>query len=755
MKMNVLLVENLFENEEAYLTAALERLRKQLTEQGIGIIRSESLTDADSVVNSNASIDCVLLTRTLDTTAQTTDKVIPLLDKLYERQPGVPVFLLSDRGKISKELSLDLMNKISEFAWILEDSAEFIAGRIITAINHYKQGILPPLVSELMKYYETYEYSWAVPGHQGGVGFTKTPSGRAYHDFFGANLFRTDLGVERSKLGSLLDHTGAFKDAEKNISRIFGSDMSYSGVVGTSGSNRSIMQACIREGARVIIDRNCHKSIEQGMILTGARPVYMIPTRNQYGIIGPVGKETMRRAVSQRLPENLQMQNDDTGPVYGVLTNCTYDGICYNAEEVEKIMDLPYLHFDEAWYGYARFNPIYDKYYAMRGNPADSKNRRQTIFATHSSHKMLNALSQGSYIHIRNGDYPLDAARFNQAYMMHTTTSPLYAIAASNDIAAQMMDGKCGNSLTQEMINEAVDFRQTLARLNALFASKGEWFFKPWNAEKIQGKLFEDIDAHALATDQSYWMLKHEDTWHGFKGLDDNWVMLDPVKVSILTPGVKSDGSIDNTGVPAALVNAWLVYHGIIPTRTTDFQIMFLFSMGVTKGKWGTLLETLLSFKSHYDANTSLDRVLPELGEKYGAIGLRDLGTEMFNFLKTRNLGAILNEAYETLPEQAMTPREAYQKLIESFTPARTLDIETVGLEELSDRITASAILPYPPGIPMIISGERFGKQDSAHIRYLSALEEWDNTFPGFEHETAGVQVKDGKYQVLVIREEA
>lgn len=451
--MEILLVEKLFEHEEKYVAAAINRLKEELTQQKIKVISSESLEDAYSILNSNIAIDSLLLTNTLDKTQKRNKEndLIYLLDKLQKRQAGVPVFLLSDRGKINEKFSVNLMSRINELMWILEDSTEFITGRIVAGIVRYQKGLLPPLVSALKKYDEIYEYSWAAPGHQGGVGFKKTPSGRKYYNFFGTNLFRTDIEIERSSLGSLLDHTGAFKDAENNIARIFGAEISYSRVVGTSGSNRSIMQACIKEGEKVIIDRNCHKSIEQGMILTGANPIYMIPNRNQYGIIGPVSKKEMQTAISQKKIENSHMQNNnDTKPVYGVLTNCTYDGICYNAEEVEKLMILPYLHFDEAWYGYARFNPIYKKHYAMRDNPKDSaENRQQTIFSTHSSHKMLNALSQASYIHIRNSKkYPLNTSKFNQAYMMHTTTSPLYPLAASNDIAANMMDGNCGFSLT-------------------------------------------------------------------------------------------------------------------------------------------------------------------------------------------------------------------------------------------------------------------------------------------------------------------
>ena len=333
------------------------------------------------------------------------------------------------------------------------------------------------------------EHSWSAPGHQGGIAFTKHPAGRAFFDFLGENVFRIDMGIERGALGSLLDHTGPVAESERYAARVFGAHRSYSGVVGTSGSNRSIMQACMKEDDLVVLDRNCHKSIEQGLMLTGARPVYMVPTRNRYGIIGPIPPSEMDpktiRAKAQA--GSLTKEIADQKPVYAVITNCTYDGLCYNAVRAQALLETSCdrIHFDEAWYGYARFNPMYNDHFAMRGDPA--AHRGPTVFATHSTHKLLAALSQASYIHVRDGKGAIDHHRFNQAYMMHTTTSPLYAIVASNDITVGD-DGRqaADRSLTQEVIEEAVDFRQVVGRLWRTFADKKDWFFKPWNVETVK-----------------------------------------------------------------------------------------------------------------------------------------------------------------------------------------------------------------------------------------------------------------------------
>ena len=746
----VLIVGDRFSDSSCVMERAIGRLIDALEEKNISSITAEDAEEALPLAATNMDIDAFLVA----TDMKGEPKVRALLNKIKERQGLVPVFLMADRAKTSQKLSPELMKLANEFVWIFEDSPLFIAGRVEGAIRRYRNLLLPPLMKAIWEYNEeNHEYSWAAPGHQGGIGFTKSPEGKKFYDFYGENLFRTDTGIERTSIGSLLDHEGAFGKSEKYAARVFGADESYSVVVGTSGSNRTIIQATVAEGELTVCDRNCHKSIEQGLILTGGVPVYMVPTRNRYGIIGPIPRSEMTPEAIAAKIKACPLPNRGGKPAYSVVTNCTYDGLCYNAAKVEEELakSNDRIHFDEAWYGYARFNPIYADHYAMRGDPR--RHKGATVFATHSTHKLLNALSQASYIHVRNGRRAVDFDRFNQAYMMHATTSPLYAICASNDISCAMMD-RSGESLTREVIEEAVDFRQAMARLYRDFRKAGSWFFQPWNAPVVKnyktGVEYEFADAprELLIHEQRNWRMNPGDVWHGFEGLEDNWVMLDPVKVSILGPGMGDDGAMLAHGVPAALVSAYIYQEGIVPTRTTDFQLMFLFSMGITKGKWGTLVNRLLNFKEFYDRNTPVSEVLPGLvhdhPDVYGNIGIHELSDRIFEYLKVENPGALLNEAFAKLPKQEMTPRAAYEKIVRG-------EVEFVPSDRLHGRITANSIIPYPPGIPMLMSGENFGGKSSPQIRYLESLEKWDREFPGFEHETEGAKVIDGKYNVLCI----
>jgi len=653
-------------------------------------------------------------------------------------------------------MTIEIAEMVDEFVLLLEDTADFVAGRVMAAIERYRAQLLPPYARALALYSQLREHSWSAPGHQGGIAFTKLPAGRAFFDFLGENVFRIDMGIERGALGSLLDHTGVVAESEKYAARVFGAHRSYSGVVGTSGSNRSIMQACMKADDLIVCDRNCHKSIEQGLMLTGARPVYMVPTRNRYGIIGPIPPSEMDPKTIQAKAKASPLTKRVAGrkPVYAVVTNSTYDGLCYNSARVEALLEKSSdrIHMDEAWYGYARFNPMYENYFAMRGDPAAHKG--PTVFATHSTHKLLAAFSQASYIHVRDGRGAIDHHRFNQAYMMHTSTSPLYAIVASNDITSAMMEGSGGLSLTQEVIDEAVDFRQAVGRVRREFGKKKDWFFKPWNVETVSGPggrkvAFEDAPAELLTRSQAPWILRPGDKWHGFEDIADEWCMLDPVKVSILSPGMGEDGKLEKSGVPAALVNAWFNRFGIVPTRVTDFQVMFLFSIGVTKGKWGTLLTNLLAFKRDYDANRPVAQSLPEIAaahpQRYGSVGMHDLGDELFEYLRTNRPSEVLNAAYETLPAADMTPREAYERLVDG-------EVELVPSDRLAGRTAANAVMPYPPGIPMLMSGENFGAKDSPQIEYLKSMQNREKQFPGFAGVIEGAEMVDGVYHVLCVR---
>jgi arginine decarboxylase len=730
---------------------AARALVEELQGRAIEVVEAASAEDGHSVIVSDSAIHAILMDWTLGDDKGHA-RARSLLKFVRSRNDKIPIFLMAERGEAAS-IPIDVMSMVDEYVWTLEDTAAFVGGRVAAAIRRYLEVMLPPLASALMKFAQEYEYSWHTPGHTGGTAFLKSPVGRVFFDYFGENLLRSDLSISVGDLGSLLDHTGPIGEHEKYAARVFGAHRTYCVTNGTSTSNRVIFMAAVARDQIALCDRNCHKSIEHSLVMTGAIPTYFVPLRNRYGIIGPIPPERLKKeAIKAAIKANpLVGTGIETRPVYSVVTNSTYDGLCYNARRVEELLDpsVDRIHFDEAWYAYARFNQIYRDRHAMHGDPKDHKG--PTVFATHSTHKLLAALSQASLLHIRDGRSPIPHARFNESFMMHASTSPLYTIIVSNDVTAAMMEGPGGIALTNESIEEAVAFRQTMGRVHRQFAQKKDWFFGTWNADKVKdgkgGKkvAFCDASPELLATEPDAWVLHPGDNWHGFGNLEDGFCMLDPIKVSIVTPGVADKGGLDKRGIPATLVTAYLHRRGVEVEKTTDFTILFLFSIGITKGKWGTLLNALLDFKTDYDRNAPLAEVLPHLvsasPEVYGGLGLRDLADQMFAQLKESKQTQWLAEAFSTLPVPVMTPNAAYQYLVKD-------QIEHVPLDKLADRILATSVVPYPPGIPMLMPGEATGAANGPYLSYLRALASWDHRFPGFGHDTHGVENRGGVYYV-------
>lgn len=738
-------------------TAAGRATRDLITDlesRGVNVLSAVSAEDAAAIVLSNPRVQAVILDWDLHRDHEHL-KAASLLATVRRQNTAVPVFVLAERSTAAL-IPAPSMMQVDDFIWLLEDTPDFISGRILAAIRRYQAQLLPPMFRALVNFAATYEYSWHTPGHTGGTAFLKSPVGRAFFDFFGESLFRSDLSVSVGALGSLLDHSGPIGEGERYAAQVFGADRTYYVTNGTSTSNRVVVGASVARGQIVLCDRNCHKSTEHAITLAGAVPVYMMPHRNHLGLIGPIPPAALtREAIQQAIAGSpLAAKAVDTSPAHAILTNSTYDGLCYNVARVEELLgeSVDSLHFDEAWYAYARFNPLYRGRFAMHGDPASRPAEGPTVYATQSTHKLLAALSQASMIHVREGRRTIGHERFNEAFMMHASTSPQYAIIASNDVSAAMMDGNGGQLLTTEAIREAISFRQMMARLRAEFSQKEDWFFDVWQPVEVREEkagrwlAFEAAPEAMLVEFPDCWMLDPDASWHGFRGLEPDYCMLDPIKVSVVTPGLSSNGQLRPVGIPAQLVSAYLADRGIIAEKTANFTVLFLFSMGITKGKWGALVSGLLEFKRDYDANMRLERAVPSVfatdPDRFRNAGLRDVSTAVFETVKAQRLPQRLEAAFGTLPKAASTPAEAYDRLVRAECHTGTLD-------SLADNVIATGIVPYPPGIPLLMPGEEIGSADGPILSYLRALEAFDQAFPAFAHDIHGIESKTGTYHAL------
>lgn len=743
LRLHVLFASDKVDADDVF-GRALDDVVGELEELGVVVAVARSVDEAEAILASDARIGVAVIDVELRGEADEAD----LVRWVRDRSDELPIYLMAEREQLDS-VPPAAVRESDGFVYLLDDTPDWIAGRLRDAADRYRRELAPPMFGALVAFARTHEYSWHTPGHEGGAAFRKSPVGRAFADFFGEQLLRSDLSISVEELGSLLDHSGAIGEAERRAATIFGADRTYFVTNGGSTSNRIVHHGCVTAGDVVALDRNAHKSAEQAATMTHAVPVYLLPTRNRYGIIGPIPPHELTAESLAAKVASSPFAPAGAKPVLAMVTNSTYDGLLYHVPTVDESLGshVDRLHYDEAWFGHGAFNPLYHERHAMhRGRRREGG---PTTFATQSTHKLLAGLSQSSYIHLRNGRNPVDPARFNEAFMMHASTSPLYAILASNDVAAQMMKGKGGTVLTREAIDEAVAFRKTIARTAAELAP--DWFFSCWQPDRVGDVGFQDAPADVLATSPEAWQLRAGETWHGFEGLPDGYAMLDPVKVTVLTPGIAADGSLEEFGIPACLVSAYLAEHAsIVVEKTQDYSILLLFSMGVTRGKWGSLVTSLHDFKRDFDRNLALRDALPALvrthPERYGELGLGELARQLHESLRATSQLRRLHDAFSTLPEQAVLPADAYAHVVRGT-------VEPVRLAELHDRTVAVGVVPYPPGIPLLMPGERTGPPDGPWLGYLAALEGFDRRFPGFEHETHGVATAGGEYTILCLAE--
>jgi arginine decarboxylase len=664
------------------------------------------------------------------------------IQEVRRKNADVPLYIYGET-KTSRHLPNDILRELHGFLHAFEDTPEFVAKHITREAKSYLEGIQPPFFKALLDYAEDGSYSWHCPGHSGGVAFLKSPIGQMFHQFFGENMLRADVCNAVEELGQLLDHDGAIGESEKNAARIFNADHCFFVTNGTSTSNKMVWHHTVAPGDVVVVDRNCHKSILHAIVMTGAIPVFLKPTRNHFGIIGPIPKEEFEPAsIMAKIKANPLLKGVDpkkVKPRVLTLTQSTYDGVLYNTETIKGMLDgyVENLHFDEAWLPHAAFHNFYGTYHSMGKKRVRPK--EAVVYATQSTHKLLAGISQASHVLVQDAqNRKLDRALFNEAYLMHTSTSPQYSIIASCDVAAAMMEPPGGTALVEESIAEALDFRRAMRKVDKDYGK--DWWFKVWGPDK----LVEDGIGKA-----DNWIIKGEarttkkgenvaSNWHGFGNLAEGFNMLDPIKSTIVTPGMDLNGKFAKTGIPASIVSKFLAEHGVIIEKTGLYSFFIMFTIGITKGRWNTLLAALQQFKDDYDRNQPMWRILPEFCLKhphYEKMGLKDLCQHVHNLYAKYDIARLTTDMYLSSLEPAMTPSDAYAHIARRKT-------DRVEIDKLEGRITVGLVTPYPPGIPLLIPGEVFNKRI---VDYLKFNREFARECPGFENDIHGLVEEVGK----------
>jgi arginine decarboxylase len=460
-----------------------------------------------------------------------------------------------------------------------------------------------PFYDQLKNYVWMAKDQWHTPGHSSGESLRGSPWVNDFYEFMGEHVFDADLSVSVPMLDSLMEPKGVIAEAQAMAAKAFGARRTFFATNGTSTANKVIFQTLLAPGEKLILDRNCHKSVHHGVVLSGAHPVYLDSSLNRkYGLYGPVPKKSILDAISKH-PDAQAL----------ILTSCTYDGLRYDLKpivEAARAKEIKVI-IDEAWYGFARFHPEFRPTALEAG--AD--------YATQSTHKVLSAFSQASMIHVNDREFREHLFREN--FNMHTSTSPQYALIASLDVARKqaVMEGYKLLSRTLELAREV----KTLINSTRVFRVLE----------------LEDLLPPAVKADG---------------------IRLDPTKVTI---------DISGCGYTVEDLQKQLFERFNIQVEKSTFNTLtLLLTIGTTRSKVSRLYDALM-------------RIARE-------------GRHPRRLVQTPEIPAFTKLGY--------LPRDAYYcggELVPVFDERERVN------RALAGRVCADQIVPYPPGIPVLVPGQR------------------------------------------------
>ena len=657
------------------------------------------------------------------------------LERIQATNFGIPVFVVQTEEEQVDPKFYDAIYHIQDLNGY---DIKLYSRQIETAAKLYEEKMLPPFFKMLSEYVEMGNIAFDCPGHQGGQYYRKHPAGRFLYDFYGENIFRSDICNADVKLGDLLIHEGAACDAQKYAAQVFNADKTYFVLNGTSSSNKVALNAVLAPGDLVLFDRNNHKSNHHGaLIQAGATPIYLETARNPFGFIGGIDshcfeEDYLKSLIKEVAPEKLNQKRPFR---LAVIQLGTYDGTIYNARQVvDKIGHLcDYILFDSAWVGYEQFIPMMKDCSPLL---LELNENDPGILVTQSVHKQQAGFSQTSQIHkkdkhIKGQDRYVNHKRFNNAFMLHASTSPFYPLFAALDVNAKIQGSEAGRRLWHECVKVGIEARKLVLNHCELI--------RPFIPTTIKGKKWQDYDTEEIATNLEFFKFHPTDTWHKFEGYADEQYFVDPCKFLLTTPGISLEtGEYEKFGVPATILANYLRENGIIPEKCDLNSILFLLTPAETLTKMQTLVAQIALFEKHIKQDSLLKDVLPTVyknnEDRYKGYTIRQLCQEMHDLYVSRNVKQLQKDLFRkaTLPEYALNPHDANIEFVRN-------KVELVPLTDIVGRVAAEGALPYPPGVLCVVPGERWSPTAQ---KYFLALEEGINTLPGFAPEIQGVYLQ-------------
>jgi arginine decarboxylase len=600
------------------LNAAARALDNPL---GIGFLGVATAKEALSVIENEGNLQAVLVDDRLyslsknnhsDTQKHLQTTALELVRRITRFRPELDVYILIAQEKEDDVVDALFAEAVDGYFYREERDYRGIY-RILNA--QIQERARTPFYDALKSYVWMAKDQWHTPGHSSGESLRGSPWVNDFYEFMGEHVFDADLSVSVPMLDSLMEPKGVIGEAQAMAAKAFGARRTFFATNGTSTANKVIFQTLIAPGEKLILDRNCHKSVHHGVVLSGAHPIYLDSSLNRrYGLYGPVPKKTLLAAIKKH-PDAQAL----------IITSCTYDGLRYDLKPIVEAAHARGIKVivDEAWYGFARFHPEFRPTALEAG--AD--------YATQSTHKVLSAFSQASMIHVNDPGFREHLFREN--FNMHTSTSPQYGLIASLDVARKqaVMEGYKLLSRTLEL---AIEVRRLI------------------NSTRV----FRVLELDDLLPEQ----VRHDG------------IRLDPTKVTIDISGCGY--TVDD------LQKLLFERYNIQVEKSTFNTLTLLLTIGTTRSKVSRLYDALMRIAREARAPRRLVQT-PEIPP----------------FTKLRFL-----------------PRDAYYCGGELMP---VLDERERVNRALSGRICADQIVPYPPGIPVLVPGQLITR---AIVDYLGGL---------------------------------
>lgn len=615
--------------------------------------------------------------------------------------------------------------------------------------KNYEQKMVPGFLTDLINFAQAKPISFTTPGHHNGQYYDKHPAGVVFNKFFGKNLMFADTSDTVPQLGDTMTHAGTPLDAEKLAAKTYHADKVYFCTNGTTSANSICASALLSEGDLVLFDRNNHKSLyNSALVMSGAKPVYIPTDRNALGLIGEMDpdfftEDKIRAEVAKVDPKKAKAKRPFR---LAIVQAETYDGVFYDAkwivDRIGKLCD--YILFDCAWGGFEEFVPIMRHLspLLLSLGPDDPG-----ILVTQSLHKQQAGMAQASQIlkkdsHIKGQKRYVDHKHFNHAYLKFVTSSYAYPLYASLTVNSYVTASEGNKKWWAETLRMGIEWRKKLLKQSKLF--------KPLVPDN-----FAEIPTANLMDDAKYWNMNKNDDWHGFRKMGNGEAMIDPLKITVRTPGIDvKNAKYEKTGIPGAVVAEFLMENHIIRAKNDLNSLLFLLTPGDSQEELDTLLNAFLKFEQYYYEDALVKDVLPVLyqayPERYHGYTLKQLCQEMHEYYKENKTFVLQQKLFvkPNMQNYQMTPAEADQLFKKDQT-------ELVDLEDVVGRTAAEGALPYPPGVFIVAPGEKWGEIDQKYFEVLAhAIEK----FPGFVPEIQGVYLepqKDGniKVQVEVVKD--